>query len=385
MSTSVNLIGSILNIKQRIVMVIDSLNGGGAEAVVLRMLDAINHNIPTAQAHLIVLSQRGEYETGDNPFIKILNFKSNKNMGSPFTKPKVVAALHNAIIKIEHDFGSIDGVFSHLDTTNMMVKSLPIDTPKYYIIHNSIESELEADRNRGIFKYYKQKFRKKLLHNEKLICVSKGVQSEFPLPWLKPKEICTIYNPFDISEIQRLSHCQETTTLNEPYILHIGRLSVQKRHDRLFEAFKALETDHKLVLLTRKTKKLQKLINKFELSERVIIAGFQNNPFAWMRNADLLALSSDFEGFGNVLVESLFCGTPVATTNCNHGPSEILSDFHPEWIAADFTPQALTNVMEHILAQKPEVKLEEWSLYPKLEAAYVGQQYLNILSQNNIK
>jgi len=369
-----------LDIQQRILMVIDSLNGGGAEAVVLRMLDAINHNIPTAQAHLVVLSQRGEYETGDNPFIHILNFKSNKNMGSPFVKPKVVAALENSIIKIEQDFGKIDGIFSHLDTTNMMVKSLSTNIPKYYIVHNSIKSELEADRNRGLFKYYKQKLRKKLLDNEKLICVSKGVQSELPLPWLHPKEICTIYNPFDIDEIKRLSHCQETITPEQPYILHIGRLSVQKRHDRLFAAFKELKTDHKLVLLTHNTKKLQKLIEKFELNERVIIAGFQKNPFAWMRNADLLALSSDFEGCPNVLSEALICGTPVATTNCTHGPDEILSDFHPEWIAADFTPQALTNVIEHILEQQPEVKLEDWPLYPKLEGAYVGQQYLNLLS-----
>jgi len=364
-------------------MVIDSLNGGGAEAVVLRMLEAINNNIPTAQAHLIVLSQRGEYEVGDNSFIHILNFKSNKNMGSPFTKPKVVAALHDMITKIEHDFGNVDGVFSHLDTTNIMVKSLPINIPKYYIVHNSIKLELEADRKRSIFKYYKQKLRKKLLHNEKLVCVSKGVQSELPLSWLQPKEICTIYNPFDISEITRLSHCQDIKVLDEPYILHIGRLSVQKRHDRLFEAFKALETEHKLVLLTRETKKLRKLINKFELGERVIVAGFQSNPFAWMRKADLLALSSDFEGFGNVLVESLICGTPVATTNCNHGPSEILSDFHPEWIASDFTPQALTKVMEHILTQQPKVILDDWPLFPKLEAAYVGQQYLDLLSNNS--
>jgi len=364
-------------------MVIDSLNGGGAEAVVLRMLDAVNHNIPTAQAHLIVLSQRGEYEIGDNPFIHILNFKSNKNMGSPFTKPKVVAALHNTIIKIEHDFGKIDGVFSHLDTTNIMVKSLPINIPKYYIIHNSIKSELTADRNRNIFKYYKQKLRKKILNDEKLVCVSKGVQSELPLPWLKPKEICTIYNPFDISEIQRLSHCQETKTLDQPYILHIGRLSVQKRHDRLFEAFKALKTEHKLVLLTHDTNKLQKLIEKYELTGRVIIAGFQSNPFAWMRNADLLALSSDFEGCPNVLSESLICGTPVATTNCSHGPDEILSNFHPEWIASDFTPQALTKVMEHILTQQPKVILDDWPLFPKLEAAYVGQQYLDLLSNNS--
>lgn len=383
MSKTIYFIGIILDVKQRVVMVIDSLNGGGAEAVVLRLLDAINEKISTAQAHLIVLSQRGDYETGENPFIHILNFKSNKNMGSPFVKPKVVVELHNTIVNIEREFGHIDGIFSHLDLTNMMVKSLSNNIPKYYIVHNSIKLELEADRKRSIFKFYKQKLRKKLLHNEKLICVSRGVQSELPLPWLRPKEICTIYNPFDVTEIIRLSHCQETKTYESPYILHIGRLSVQKRHDRLFAAFKALDTEHKLVLLTQDTKKLQKLIVKYQLTERVIVAGFQKNPFVWMRNADLLVLSSDFEGFGNVLVESLLCETPVATTDCNHGPNEILADFHPEWIANDFSPQALTNVMNDILAQQPKIKLDDWPLYQKIEAKYVGQQYLNLLNPNN--
>ncbi len=373
--------GIILEIKQRIIMVIDSLNGGGAEAVVLRLLDAINHKIPTAQAHLVVLSQRGDYHIGDNPFIHILNFKSNKNMELFWTKTKVVSSLKSTVEHIEQQFGAVDGIFSHLDLTNVMVKALAIDVPKYYIVHNSITLELAADRQRGLFKYLKQKRRKALLNDEKLICVSKGVQSELPLPWLQPKDICTIYNPFDVEQITQLSHCQKTTVVKQPYILHIGRLSVQKRHDRLFEAFKALNTDHQLVLLTQPSKKLTRLIEKYQLSERVIVTGFQDNPFVWMRHADLLVLSSDYEGFGNVLVESLLCGTPVATTNCDHGPSEILADYHPEWIAKDFSAQALSQVMADILMQQPLVTLDQWPLYHQIEAQYAGQQYLDLLNR----
>lgn len=366
-------------INQRIVMVIDSLNGGGAEAVVLRLLETINSDIDNAEAHLIVLSQRGDYRVGDNKYIHVLNFKSNKNMELFWRKAKVVLALKQALTRIEQESGVVDAIFSHLDLTNVMVKQLATKSEKFYVVHNSIVRELAADRRRGLFKYLKQKRRKQLLSNESLICVSAGVRNELPLPWLTPKALHTIYNPFDVREIDRLSHCPDSQIPETPYILHIGRLSVQKRHDRLFDAFIGLNSQHKLVLLTQDNKKLRALIAKYQLTDRVIVAGFQANPFAWMRRADLLVLSSDFEGFGNVLVEALLCDTPVATTNCDHGPSEILADFHQDWIAKDFSAEALATVMANILKERPAIELNRWPLLDKINAIYAARQYLSLL------
>jgi glycosyltransferase involved in cell wall biosynthesis len=69
---------------------------------------------------------------------------------------------------------------------------------------------------------------------------------------------------------------------------------------------------------------LKEMIETLDLTEKVYLAGFKKNPYAWMRRAKLFVLSSDFEGLSNVLIESLICGTPAISTNCPSGPSEIL-------------------------------------------------------------
>ena len=52
--------------------------------------------------------------------------------------------------------------------------------------------------------------------------------------------------------------------------------------------------------------------------------GFQANPYSWMKSADLFCLPSKYEGLPNVLIEAMACGVPAISTDCPHGPNEIL-------------------------------------------------------------
>jgi len=99
----------------------------------------------------------------------------------------------------------------------------------------------------------------------------------------------------------------------------------------LVDAFaKVYKQDSKtrLIILGEGTERqmLENKINELGLSEVVELPGFVNNPFAYLNQASLFVLSSNFEGLPTVLIEALACGTPVVATRCPSGPREILED-----------------------------------------------------------
>lgn len=114
-----------------------------------------------------------------------------------------------------------------------------------------------------------------------------------------------------------------------PRILGVGRLKRQKNYALLLHAFARLgQPDARLMLLGNGEieDELRMLAAALGVAGQVVLAGFQANPSPFYRTADLFVLSSDYEGFGNVIVEALACGTPVVSTDCPSGPAEILAD-----------------------------------------------------------
>lgn len=88
----------------------------------------------------------------------------------------------------------------------------------------------------------------------------------------------------------------------------------------------ALVPDSRLLILGQGEEReaLVALAAELGITSRVDFVGFVTNPLPYIRAAAGLILSSTYEGFGNVLVEALGCGTPVVSTDCPYGPSEIL-------------------------------------------------------------
>jgi glycosyltransferase involved in cell wall biosynthesis len=110
-------------------------------------------------------------------------------------------------------------------------------------------------------------------------------------------------------------------------ILTVGRLKRVKNQALLLRALAQIRCAAPRLMIVGDGEleaELSALAAELGIADRVIFAGFQADPSAFYRTADLFVLSSNFEGFGNVIVEAMAAGTPVVSTDCPSGPAEIL-------------------------------------------------------------
>jgi glycosyltransferase involved in cell wall biosynthesis len=140
-----------------------------------------------------------------------------------------------------------------------------------------------------------------------------------------------IYNPLppEIDDLA-LADRGDAYPRGIPTVLAVGRLVEEKDFGTLLHAFSLLRERRRAQLVVlgdgpEKTR-LAALARALDIAADVHFLGFVSNPYAHMRSADVLAVSSISEGLGNVIVEALACGTPVVSTNCVGGPAEILCD-----------------------------------------------------------
>ena len=80
--------------------------------------------------------------------------------------------------------------------------------------------------------------------------------------------------------------------------------------------------------------------------------GFMKNPFPYMKQAAVFAMSSAWEGMPNVLIESLSLGTQVVSTNCESGPDEILNNGKYGHLVPVGDSKALAEAILQVLAGK---------------------------------
>ena len=134
-----------------------------------------------------------------------------------------------------------------------------------------------------------------------------------------------------------------------PIILSAGRLERVKDHVTLIRAFAlvAEKRDARLVVLGegRQRRELVRLALRLGVAHLVDFPGFHANPFAFMAKARLFALSSVSEGMPNVLIQAMACGTPVVSTDCPSGPSEVLEDGKWDALVPPRDPEALAVAM----------------------------------------
>lgn len=165
-----------------------------------------------------------------------------------------------------------------------------------------------------------------------------------------------IYNILDVCHLRNLSCSYSVSRRDRFTIVFAGRLERQKRVDRLLASTKKVmdETGKELDLVIvgsgSQQKKLKVLSNKLGLGGNVRFEGYKENPFPFMKSADLFVLPSDYEGFGLVVGESLALGVPVVATDVE-GPGEILGRDGKYGLLCEPTVQSLADSMKMIIVR----------------------------------
>jgi glycosyltransferase involved in cell wall biosynthesis len=303
--------------------VITNLQGGGAERAVLNFAGALG-----ARGHdvkIVLLENQVDYAVPPGVSLHSIAGDARTISTGWIGKRVAVERLRRWASKQAAD-GQADLIISTLPFADEVVRMAGLKKVCFRI-GNTLSAEIAAlevvrpeKAKRRLARY------RRLYENQNIITVSQGVAADLREGLgIQHARIVTVYNPYDFDEIRRLASMSEPALPAEPYIVHAGRFVRQKRHDVLLDAYAAAKLPHRLALLTEPSPELDELIASKALSGRVFIAGFQKNPFPWYANAAALVLSSDFEGFPNVLVEALACGTPAVSTDCPSGPREILT------------------------------------------------------------
>ncbi len=309
---------------KKILFVIPSFSGGGAERVLINILKYIDRKRFNPLVVTFTLDNDYRDELPDDLDIRCLG---KKNALDSF---RLVLKLAKIIRKEKPSL-----IVSFLSYTNYLTiaASKLSRTGKPVVIseRNTLSKSLSWTR----FGFLKRILTNLLYrYAAGIITVSEGVKEDLCGNFKVSGDKCrVIYNPVDIEKIDRLAKENiEHPWYREdiPVVAACGRLIPQKNYPLLLKAMAGVmkKTAARLVILGTggKQMELERLAGTLGIEENVFFAGFKKNPYKYIAGSDIFVLSSDWEGCPNALLEAMACGTAVISTSCPSGPKEILSD-----------------------------------------------------------
>jgi len=308
---------------------INSLTSGGAEKVVITLLEKFRHSGNPLE--LVLIEKEKFYEIPS---------------GVPATYLTDYDSLEKGILKMPYLFicayrlkKSIKKpkqiVQSHLlraSFINVIAKMMGSKHHAQIVVHSRINFDHKPVYYRVFAKWiYTQIFKR----SDSIVSICEVMKRELD-DYLGLKNHSmhrAIYNPHNLKEIEekaKLDSPDFRFSKDKKYIISVGRIVKGKRLNDLVTAFSRIEKQNpeaELIILGDGDLRpaLEIYVHDLALDEKVHFLGFQQNPFAYIARADLLVLSSEWEGLPNILIEAMACGTAVISSDCISGPREIIN------------------------------------------------------------
>lgn len=311
---------------KKIALYIPSMAGGGAEHMMLTLANALAEK--NLDIDLVLNKTQGPY----------LKYVSDKvNIVSLDTSRVLTGILPLAYYMRKEKPEIVLSAMNYVNVATVVAKLISRTDTKIVLSERSnLSAALENSKwvSKVLLKNLMSWTYKKAY---KVVAISKGVADDLSKQIkLNSSHIVTIYNPVvSLDLLQKAKealppayHWLEGNSF--PLVLGAGRLSPEKDFETLIKSFAKVrkQKESRLIIIGEgeSRQSLESLIEQLGLENDVQLIGFQDNPYAWMSYADVFVLSSQLEGFGNVLVEAMACGTSVVSTDCPSGPSEILEE-----------------------------------------------------------
>ncbi|WP_330949198.1 glycosyltransferase [Virgibacillus sp. MG-45] len=211
--------------------------------------------------------------------------------------------------------------------TDKLVQSLGNNVKKVAVIHNN-HFKKPFDASAEIRDEYID-----LLENQssfhKIVCLTQEQKEDIEQKYGRNDNIVVIPHP--AMQVNQRTIKEIDSSFDPHLAVSLARYVSQKRLDEAIRAFKIVvqsipKAKFYIYGFGKEKDKLVQIINELELENNVKLKGFTADTTKIYKSAACSVLTSDFEGFGMVLTESLAAGTPVVSYNAKYGPSDIVRD-----------------------------------------------------------
>jgi len=313
-------------IRPKLLIFINTLQSGGAERVVSLLMEHLKDDF---EIHLALYTNIIVYTIP--PEIKILDLgqplqqnKLVRFIKMPYQSYKVYKYCKKNGIKISVAF------LYRPCYVNALMKSLWGYKGKVIMCERTHQTTMQQSHS-AIYRMF-SKFMVMFSYKraDLVLANSYAMQTDLIENFRIKTPVKVIYNPIDLGFIR--SHVDEEPPYNFNkdtfYFINVGGFRKEKNHLLLLQAFFILKhLPCKLLIVGGGVMEddLKQKVADFGMNDKVVFCGWDNNPFRYVSRSNCFVLSSDVEGFPNVLIEALACGKAVISTDCSSGPRELLA------------------------------------------------------------
>lgn len=283
------------------------LNVGGIQKSLINLLN--NIDMSKYEIDLYLFKHGNFYETSINPKINIHYLKSY-NYFNRIVFFDILKTFHKSKISKEYDVTIDFNSYSNECAVNAIKTK---SKQKYIFAHNDVILKNKFEIKYKILTFF---FRGKYKYFDKIIAVSEGVKESINKKYkIENEKIIVMPNYIDTDEIlEKSKNSHDIRIDNNNYnLVSVGRMEKQKGYDITVNLMKDIVSKNKNIKLYiigdgKERKKIEKLINKYNLNNNIILLGKKNNPYSIMKDMDALLLTSRYEGQGMVLLEAKTLG-----------------------------------------------------------------------------